>query len=554
MKKLILIAILSISILTVSASAATIEPWGNLEDDMIRISGDGENGQKVNILVINPGYDEEDVLYDGSTAIQFYGRCEVRDGKYIFDIPMYDANSDEGGEYGYVITNGSSSERGTFNFYFYEAKNNIIEEINDSEDVTDIVDKIYAIYSLDSSDIFKTTQNSTISKFIKKTDNYPIDSDRMKTELEKALCLGAYYEGNPELTKDGYLAYADIIGIEGTDLYEDYRTLISESGRNEMNSCVLSAGYDEIAKISEGFEEWALLSLITQYQDDGYGHVESILNKYKEKYEDAGIIIKKITATGREYDIFRMMSDSSATSLTQLKKEVESAIKKYSKTENGGGGGGGGGGGSASGTLPGGGSAISDPVLPDDGYVERKDSPFTDIESVSWANESIGILYNRGIISGKSATEFFPNDNITRAEFTKLVVASFFGTPDGNNTKFSDVSGWSLPYVAFASDNGIVNGVTDSLFSPDGDISREQAATILSRALNKKGYEGISQTKTFSDDSSISQWAKEAVYTLAGAGVVSGKGNNMFCPKDNLTRAEAAKIIYFSLNLTEEVN
>ena len=167
----------------------------------------------------------------------------------------------------------------------------------------------------------------------------------------------------------------------------------------------------------------------------------------------------------------------------------------------------------------------------------------------------LGITYHSAYRRLRGRVGWRLHETIRLCQYFEVSDAAWlFALYDKNTTKFSDVSGWSVPYVAFASDNGIVNGVTDSLFSPNGDISREQAMTILSRALNKKGYEGISQTKTFSDDSSISEWAKEAVYTLAGAGVVSGKGNNMFCPKDNLTRAEAAKIIYFSLNLTEEVN
>ena len=83
------------------------------------------------------------------------------------------------------------------------------------------------------------------------------------------------------------------------------------------------------------------MSLITDYKDDGYGHIQDLLYKYKDKYEEAGIDSRKITATGREYDIFRMMSDSSADTLEDLKKEINAAIKKYTKTETGGGGGGG---------------------------------------------------------------------------------------------------------------------------------------------------------------------------------------------------------------------
>ena len=115
---------------------------------------------------------------------------------------------------------------------------------------------------------------------------------------------------------------------------------------------------------------------------------------------------------------------------------------------------------------------------------------------------------------------------------------------------FADSDGhWAKDYIATAVKAGITTGVTDTEFNPDGLITREQAATILYRAIVSKGIVLEISGEVFADDASISDWAKDAVYALKAAGIISGRDGNNFCAGDSITRAEAAKIVYMIRNL-----
>ena len=104
-------------------------------------------------------------------------------------------------------------------------------------------------------------------------------------------------------------------------------------------------------------------------------------------------------------------------------------------------------------------------------------------------------------------------------------------------------------YNNFIAKNNIISGTGDGIFNPKGNINREQAAAIIVRALAGKGFASEKESLKFSDSSNISEWAKESIDVLSAEGVLNGKGDNKFYPKDNMTRAEAAKILYYSLKL-----
>ena len=172
---------------------------------------------------------------------------------------------------------------------------------------------------------------------------------------------------------------------------------------------------------------------------------------------------------------------------------------------------------------------------------------FNDLEGYDWAKDAILTLAADGIINGKSQNVFAPGDNVTRAEFAKIIVgafglldtkatADFADTPDGH---------WSYSYVASAVANNIVTGVSASSFNPDGNITRQDMAAICYRALKALGVEtSASGEVTFADAGSISDYAKDAVSVLSGLGIINGKGDNKFAPGDFATRAEAAKIVH----------
>ena len=99
---------------------------------------------------------------------------------------------------------------------------------------------------------------------------------------------------------------------------------------------------------------------------------------------------------------------------------------------------------------------------------------------------------------------------------------------------------------------GIVKGISDTMFGTGESITRQDAAVMACRAAEaaKLWTEAeIDNSELFFDDSEIDKYAKEAVYTLYSKKVVNGTGNGEFSPKAQMTRAEAAKMIYELLNV-----
>ena len=118
---------------------------------------------------------------------------------------------------------------------------------------------------------------------------------------------------------------------------------------------------------------------------------------------------------------------------------------------------------------------------------------------------------------------------------------------DYQNGKFTDVKAdaYYAPYVNWAAQNGIVEGVTATTFAPDSNINREQMAVIMANYAKKLGYDlpKTLQAVTFADNAQISSWAKNAVRAMQQAGILAGKNGNKFDPKGTATRAEVATIL-----------
>lgn len=170
---------------------------------------------------------------------------------------------------------------------------------------------------------------------------------------------------------------------------------------------------------------------------------------------------------------------------------------------------------------------------------------FTDVPEEYWASEYIYHLVETGAVNGRTDTTFEPESNITRAEFVKILVQALQLQASDAEIHFSDVEpqDWYYESVKTAAGLGIVNGLSDSYFGAEDFISREQMAAMIDRTLRYKGKERISSTEAFADQDEISDYAEESVMALRADGILNGKGENLFMPHDNTTRAEAAKVI-----------
>ena len=176
---------------------------------------------------------------------------------------------------------------------------------------------------------------------------------------------------------------------------------------------------------------------------------------------------------------------------------------------------------------------------------------FTDIPAdFDWAKSSIDILVKAGVINGTTGITFEPARSITRAEFTKIMVAAFgFENAVGESMSFTDVSAsdWFYSFVIAGVKAGLVQGYPEGDFRPDQTITREEMAAILIRTFTKLGMDIDPAELTFADADEVGDWAKADVAALANLGIVQGRGENMFAPKAELTRAEAARVVDLSL-------
>ena len=169
---------------------------------------------------------------------------------------------------------------------------------------------------------------------------------------------------------------------------------------------------------------------------------------------------------------------------------------------------------------------------------------FNDIDQCEWARDYIESVYRRQIMIGSDGY-FRPNDYLKREELVKIaVLAKELDTNTDEVKHFDDIAkdDWFYPYIQAAVSNGIVNGIDDTLFGTGRNVSRQEAAAMLYRAFGAEESEETAYTP-FADHDEISDYALNAVNYLAANNVLSGFTDNTFRPHDMLTRAQAAKII-----------
>ncbi len=185
------------------------------------------------------------------------------------------------------------------------------------------------------------------------------------------------------------------------------------------------------------------------------------------------------------------------------------------------------------------------------------DKTFSDIVDHS-AKHQIEVLASHGIINGKRDSLFDPDNTMSRAEFATLVTKSL-GLELCLENVFSDVgtSDWFAPYVSCAYKYKIVSGISENFFNPNGLITREEAAVMITRAAKL-----LNMSKTYDDEASrdilsafedyvtVSDWAKEAVAFCCDNGIIPSD-EIYILPQKEATRAEISVMIFNLLTVAK---
>ncbi|MDY2719709.1 MAG: leucine-rich repeat protein [Candidatus Faecousia sp.] len=176
---------------------------------------------------------------------------------------------------------------------------------------------------------------------------------------------------------------------------------------------------------------------------------------------------------------------------------------------------------------------------------------FTDVDKDKWYYDAVNFVVKEGLFAGATETTFEPDSTMTRAMLV-TVLWRLADKPEAKGTAaFTDVPQdqyYAVP-VLWAQTNGIVNGVSDTKFNPDGSITREQMAAILFRYAQKMGYDTAKRAdlSAFPDAGKVSDYAKEALAWANAEGLGNGdqqtNGSVLLDPAGSATRAQVAAIL-----------
>ena len=185
-------------------------------------------------------------------------------------------------------------------------------------------------------------------------------------------------------------------------------------------------------------------------------------------------------------------------------------------------------------------SALSSPV-------PVSASSFSDVEAGRWSEEDIVYAVEKGYMNGTGGGEFSPDDTMTRAMIVTVLWRREGSPRVKYRADFRDVADgvYYTSAVLWAKSSGIVNGTSDTEFSPDSDVTREQLASILMRYTSYLRYTTGTQAdlKNYSDASEISEYAYGAMSWAVRVGLISGTTETTLSPRGFATREQFAAIL-----------
>ena len=172
---------------------------------------------------------------------------------------------------------------------------------------------------------------------------------------------------------------------------------------------------------------------------------------------------------------------------------------------------------------------------------------FDDVVETDWFFDAVLYASQNGIMQGINDDQFSPYSEVTRAMAVTVLYRMTEGSAGSKSSSFSDVdeNAYYALAVDWASENGIVNGYSDTVFAPDDAVTREQLGLILYRyaILTGRDISLNGNLSAFADCENISDYAYEAVEWANGNELINGNGDGTINPTGKTTRAELASIL-----------
>lgn len=519
-------------------------------------------GEELNIMVFNPGYSLEDGknIYNGE-YLQYQTSVTTTDNGYFrAEMPIYLDNVNDSGEYTCYVGGEPFAESKNVKVYFASIadRKNAISNIKNSSlaEMKTKLGEAERDLAL-ANDIYNAVDKEKLATLVFENralldSEKPAESAKM---IRSLALLQAYNEGLTQYAVSGTeFINKDLIDFSVTDkngatfYSKGYSEILSSEGKKKLIDSLMKKGYKTVDELYNDFMLNVVMEGIKYPETNGTGHIDELLTD--ENVEELGLSIptySAITSDSIRSKANTAIKNASFSDKTSLEKAIETAAKNAKIPQSTGGGGGG--------SAAGGGSSMQ--IVIGDNKVDLnqnivdnealKGEVFADLGNVEWAKEAILSLYEKGIVSGVGDKLYAPENNVTREQFIVMIMRALNIDATESNSEFSDVKAGAYyeKYVATAKKVGIVNGISENMFGVGKNITRQDLAVMVVNAakyieMSLDGDKNIA----FSDGETISDYAKDAVESLVKNGAINGFSDNTFRPKNNCTRAQAAKIIY----------
>ncbi len=547
MKKKIAIVMTALCMMSTSSLAAEIKNCDISVDGVVTFENSldsNKEGAMVSLMVLQLGVSADDLLENVENISKVAAGDRTvsgKDGAYTFSFEI-----DGQSEFYDCIVGSDAGDEQNFQILYSnpdEAKE-LILKLNNASDEEEFYNLIFGedegykalAFFLSLPEEANTRKVSDMMYDYVNTES-ELDENNIKTTADtyKKFYVIELLNEEKEISVSDFEKYLDVKSFDFFKYYE--KDFITESVKEEIYHGLLGESFKTEEELEKAFLEQLILKTVRY--GGGFGDVRDILQD-NEAY--TGIDTDKLKRENYVEVLGKSYADYD---------DLEEGLTKKT-TQNSGSSGSSSGSGSKSEPKPIGGN--SGVAINSDGKNSQKTNPiyfedgtteiFSDIQNVPWAKDAIEDLSKAGIVSGKGDNLFCPDDNITREEFAAIIVRAMNIEDKTANVSFSDVKDehWFASYINAAVAEGIILGKDDGSFGVGENITRQDMAVMINRAL-KLQDEGL-KTEAFKDDADISEYAKAAVYNMQNKSIILGFEDESFRPKSFATRAQAAVVIY----------
>lgn len=510
----------------ISDGEATIEEKTTGHELSLPLRNDGNiptGAVTVKLYTVTDGEKSDDAIAELSVDAIAENSTEIIGGTVLIPDSAYVINGGRGAADIIAVVEADGEEITTIETNarkFFDA--DAIETMSKITDVSLKEDKTISAKYLDdiSIDTVITGDASDKVKVVWESS----DSDVVYVREDGTLCA----VGNGKATLTGYVVpdvQSIVFAYDGTSTVDNMLSEIPSYLHKTVSATVKVTGGPSSSSGSSGGGGGSSTSYTVTFEAGEGVNADSI------KVNKNGTVSELPVPTREGYTFEGWYTDEALTKPFTTDTKVTSSIKLYAKwTEN--------------------------PVKPDgDTYV----NPFRDVSENDWFANSVRYVHENKLFGGVSENEFAPYNPMTRAMLVTVLYRAE-GEPEITaENGFDDVISGSYyeKAVAWAKENGIVTGYSDTEFAPDENITREQIAAIMFRfaQFKKTAPEGAWAIRLdYADLADISDWAVEAVMFCKLRGIMLGNENNEFKPADNATRAESAAIVERFIESSKTVN